>query len=128
MRMCHLLGHMKPLGPCVRGEIININMRMDMVDVPVPGEDVEEIPNLHRRPVEAWHRRRGHLLPVPVRRRQVCVRRVEAPHCLGALPHHRSGRRRGRQRGDSSGGGGPEEVGDEGEREEEGEGERHREA
>jgi hypothetical protein len=30
MRMCHLLGHMKPLGPCVRGEIININMRMDL--------------------------------------------------------------------------------------------------
>ena len=59
-----------------------------MVDVPVPGEDVEEIPNLHRRPVEAWHGRRGHLLPVPVRRRQVCVRSVQVSHRLGALPHH----------------------------------------
>jgi len=30
MRMCHLLGHIKPLGPCVRSEIVNIDMRMDL--------------------------------------------------------------------------------------------------
>jgi hypothetical protein len=30
MRMCHLLGHIKPLGPSVRSEIVNIDMRMDL--------------------------------------------------------------------------------------------------
>jgi hypothetical protein len=51
-----------------------------VIEVRVPGEDVEEVPDLHGRPVEARHGRRGHLLPRPARRRQVGVRRVQGSH------------------------------------------------
>lgn len=138
-----------------------------MIEALIPSEDVEEIPNLHGRPVKAGHGRRGHLLPVPSRRRDVGVRRVQVPRhtldVLGALPLHLHTREReeaatvqsneicsgngvrvsggqcgayrikgggGRECGDAArrGGGGSEEVGDEGEREQEGEGQRHGEA
>lgn len=51
-----------------------------MVEALVPCDDVEEVPDLHGRPVKPGHGRRRHLLPLPVRRRQVRERRVEVPH------------------------------------------------
>ena len=57
-----------------------------MVEALVAGDDVEEVPDLHGRSVEAGHGRRRHLLPVPSRRRQIRVRRVEAPHPLRTVP------------------------------------------